>query len=149
MWQCYTKSTNAVAVKTNYAALRDCLPSYVEMGLVRYIDYATGRLPSMNLFEYIMHKDIYYSYENEVRAVAASFIAYKEWKRHFSENHFELEKSPGVLVYAPPIDLTKLVMAVILHPEMPSDVEAKAAALCIKNGLSQPMSSRRTQEAIF
>jgi hypothetical protein len=149
MWQCYTKSTNAVAVKTNYAALRDCLPSYVEMGLVRYIDYATGRLPSMNLFEYIMHKDIYYSYENEVRAVAASFIAYEEWQRHFNENHFELEKSPGVLVYAPPIDLTKLLMAVILHPQMPPDVEAKVAALCIKNGLSQPMLSRRTQEAIF
>ena len=83
IWQCYTKGTNAVGVKCNYAALRACLHDYVEMGLVRYIDYATERLPSMNMFEYIMHKDIYYSYENEVRAVAASFIANEQWAKHF------------------------------------------------------------------
>lgn len=147
MWKCFTKETNAVAVKTEYAALRDCLPSYVHMGLVRYIDYATGRIPLWNLFKYIMHKDIYYRYENEVRAVAAApFITDEECQRHFNKNHFESEKSPGVLVYAPPIDVTKLVMAVILHPEMPSDVEAKVVALCIKNRLSQPMLSRRKQE---
>lgn len=149
MWQCYTKNSNAVAVKTNYIALRDCLHNYVEMGLVRYIDYATERLPSMNLFEFIMHKDIYYKYENEVRAVAASFIANEEWQKHFNENHFESEKSPGDLVYAPPIDLAKLVTAVILHPEMSPNVQNKVVDLCIKNRLNQPILSRRTQRPIF
>jgi len=149
MWQCYTKSTNAVAIRTNYAALRDCLPTYVEMGLVRYIDYATERLPSMNLFEYIMHKDIYYSYENEVRAIATSFIANEEWQTHFSENHFESENSPGFLVYAPPIDLTRLVLGVVLHPEITSDVKTKVAELCMETGLSEPTLSRRTQKPVF
>ena len=149
MWQCYTKSINAVAMRTSYASLRDCLPSYVEMGLVRYIDYATERLPLMNLFEYIMHEDIYYSYENEVRAVAASFIAYEEWQKHFSENHFELNNSPGFVFYAPTIDLPQLIAGVVLHPEIPSDVQTKVVDLCRKTGLRDPTLSRRTQEPAY
>src|SRR6266481_9724072 len=41
MWGCYTKRPESVAIKTTYDALRNCLPSYVEMGMIRYIDYAT------------------------------------------------------------------------------------------------------------
>jgi len=149
MWRCYTSSNSAVAIRSNYKALRACFPSYVQMGLVRYIDYAADRLPSMNLFEYIMHKDIYYSYENEARAVAASFLAYEEWQTHFSENHFELENSPGFLVYAPPIDLTQLILGVVLHPEIPSDIEAKVTDICMKNGLNHPQLSRRSQDPVF
>lgn len=149
MWRCYTNDHNAVAIRSSYKALRDCLPSYVEIGLVRYIDYASGRLPSMNLFEYIMHKDIYYSYENEVRAVAASFLAYKEWQTHFGENHFEVESSPGFFVYAPPVDLNQLIIGVVLHPEIPQDAKAKVEGLCIKNGLEQPELSRSAQEPVF
>ncbi len=129
--------------------VRELRQSYVEMGLVRYIDYASERLPSMNLFEYIMHKDIYYRYEKEVRAVAASFLAYKEWQTHFSENHFELENSPGVFVYAPPIDLKQLIIGIVLHPEIPPDLKAKVGDLCVKNGLEQPELSRRAQEPVF
>jgi hypothetical protein len=149
MWQCYTKSNIAVAIRTRYSILRACLSSHVEMGMVRYIDYATERLPSMNLFEHIMHKDIYYEYENEVRAVAASFIAYKEWQTHFSENHFEKENSPGFLVYAPLIDLNQLILGVVLHPEIPQDAIAKVTDLCMKNGIGQPKLSRRAQEPVF
>jgi hypothetical protein len=39
MWGCYTKQPESVAVRTTYAALRESLPrSYIEMGVVRYID---------------------------------------------------------------------------------------------------------------
>lgn len=149
MWQCYTKSIDAVAIKTSYASLKSCLPSYVEVGLVRYIDYATERLPSLNLFELIMHKDIYYSYENEVRAVAASFIAYEDWQKHLSENLFELKESPGFKTYAPTIDLTQLISGVVLHPETSSDVQAKVFDFCMKTGLDQPALSRRKQKPVY
>src|SRR5712691_1593487 len=70
MWRCYTTQPEAVSIRTTYVALRECLPNYVGMGMVRYIDYTNERLPTMNMFEYIMHKDIYYHFEREVRAVA-------------------------------------------------------------------------------
>ena len=70
MWKCYTNSKEAVAIKTTYKQLVDILPDYTYTGIVRYIDYSTEKLPFGNLFEYIMHKDRYYSYEQEVRGVA-------------------------------------------------------------------------------
>lgn len=149
MWRCYTKDSNAVAIRSNYKSLRACLPSYVEMGLVRYIDYAAERLPSMNLFEYIMHKDKYYTYENEVRAVAASFLAYEEWQTYFKENSFELEKTPGFFVFAPPIDLSQLILDVVLHPEISPDIEAKILDICSENGLSKPKLSRRSRDPVY
>ncbi|MBN2373593.1 hypothetical protein JXL19_07395 [bacterium] len=149
MWKCYAKSNNAVAVRSNYAVLRSLLPIYVEMGMVRYIDYATERLPSMNLFEYIMHKDIYYSHENEIRAVAASIIAKDQLAKHFNENHFELEKSPGFYVYAPLIDLKQLIKGVVLHPEIEADIKTRVIDLCLAKGLNRPELSRRAQEPVF
>jgi hypothetical protein len=70
MWGCYTKKPDPVVIKTTYSILRDLLPEYVDMGIVRYIDYAAERLSTMNMLEYITHKDTYYSFEQEVRAVA-------------------------------------------------------------------------------
>lgn len=149
MWKCYTKSANAVAVKTTFKTLRGLLHSTVEMGLVRYIDYATERLPSMNLFEHIMHKDIYYRYENEVRAVAASFIVHGEWQTHFMQNHFEKENCKDFMVYAPQIDLKELIKAIIIHPEITTEDERNVVALCTKGGLPEPLVSRRKQEPVF
>ena len=40
MWSCYTKPSESIAVKTTYAALREELPQFIQMGMVRYLDYA-------------------------------------------------------------------------------------------------------------
>ena len=149
MWKCYTNSTNAVAIRTTYKTLRGILHSTIEIGLVRYIDYSTERLPSTNLFEHIMHKDIYYSYENEVRAVAASFIAHEEWQTHFMQNHFEKENCKGFQVYAPEIDLINLIHGIVLHPEIDFKNEENVTSLCRKNGLPAPIVSRRRQEPVY
>ena len=39
MWHEYTKSPESVAVKTTYSELHALLPDYIEIGVVRYIDY--------------------------------------------------------------------------------------------------------------
>jgi hypothetical protein len=41
MWRCYTNRPEAESIQTTFAALRGSLPNYVEMGIVRYIDYST------------------------------------------------------------------------------------------------------------
>lgn len=149
MWECYTTSPEAVAVKTNYAALRAALPAYVEMGVVRYIDYATGRLPSLNMFEYIMHKDKYYGFEQEVRAVGTPPPVKDLGLEDFKANHFEMEETPGFLVYAPAIDLGKLTDGIVLHPGASNTFAQRVADICATHSLPPPELSRRTRTASF
>ncbi len=89
MWCAYTESSEAVAVTTTYRVLREALPKYVEIGMVRYIDYANEKLPSLNMFEYITHKNINFCFERELRAVAFPPAIEELGAGHFQEHHFE------------------------------------------------------------
>lgn len=150
MWRCYTKKPEAVAIRTTYRALRDCLPMYVFMGMVRYIEYATERLPATgNMFECIMHKDTYYKYEEEVRAVAFQPFGEGPDAKHFNENFFEKEDSPGIFVFAPSVDIIKLIQGVVLHPDAQPKFQETVTELCMKNGLPKPEESRSTRPPVF
>jgi hypothetical protein len=139
MWGCYTTQPKSMAIRTTYEALSVNLPVYVDAGTVRYIDYASARLPTMNMFEYIMHKDSYYAFECEVRAVAF----------RPPNNHFESEAVPGFLVFAPVVDLAKLIHGVVLHPEASRAFEARITELCLSKGLARPERSRSTRPPVF
>lgn len=119
------------------------------MGVVRYIDYATERLPTMNMFEYIMHKDTNYAFEREVRAVAAPPAVKELGLDDFTSNHFELEAIKGFEVYAPPVDIKKLVHGIVLHPDAPDPYVDAIRDLCAAKGLPAPESSRRTRKPVF
>lgn len=150
MWACYTPgTTEAVAIRTSYEALRACLPACVNMGMVRYIDYSNERLPTMNMFEYIMHKDSYYSYEREVRAVAFPPVVDEIGGADFHASHFESESEAGFLVYAPPVELGRLIHGVVLHPDATASFETTMIDLCAKNDLPRPEVSRRTHKPVF
>lgn len=149
MWNCYTTQPTAVAIRTTYSVLRECLPSYVEMGMVRYIDYATERLPTMNMFEYITHKDVYFHFEREVRAVAFPPVGDELRSAHFRENYFESESSAGFFLFAPPVVLTRLIHGVVLHPEAPQEFKVEISELCAKNALPQPEPSRKNRPPTY
>lgn len=149
MWGCYTTQPESVAVRTTYAELRQTLPSYVEMGIVRYIDYATARLPSLNMFEHIMHKDTYYRSEQEVRAVATPPAVKELGLDDFNSNRFESETTKGFHVYAPPVDIKKLIHGIVLHPNAPDAYVRVVRDLCAATGLPAPEASRRTRAPVF
>lgn len=69
MWDLYAKTNEAVAIETNYSALKEVLPENVYLGLVNYIDYETEWLPEGNLFYPFMHKRKSFEHEKEVRAL--------------------------------------------------------------------------------
>lgn len=141
MWRRYTKTPEAVAVRTSYRSLRASLPAYVEIGMVRYIDYATEQLPSLNMFEYITHKNIDYSFEREVRAVALPPATEGLGSSHFQGNHFESETQKGFLVFAPKIDISHLVHSVVVHPNATSEFIATVTSACESAGLPRPVIS--------
>jgi len=149
MWGCYTSSPDSVAIRTTYHALQLALPTYIQIGLVRYIDYETARLPTMNMFEYIMHKDVYFAFEQELRVVA-TLPGHKELGQDdFLADRFELDAVEGFQVYAPQVKINKLVLGIVLHPKATEKYETTVRKLCDDNGLPAPVISRRSLSPQF
>lgn len=149
MWRCYTKTKRAVAIRTTYSALRKVLPVTALMGLIRYIDYSTDRLPWGNMFEYIMHKDITFRYETEVRAVVTLPPNDELGLQKFLEDHFALTANANFHLYAPKVDVTTLIDGIVLHPEASKTYATKVRKLCAAKGLPAPTSSRETAEPVY
>ena len=147
MWENYTISAEAVAVRTNFARLRRVLKPYVGIGMVRYIDYSIDRLPTLNMFEYITHKNKLFIEEAELRAVAMHPVIDGLDQQHFREHHFQSENDPAVLVYAPPVDLQELVEAVVLHPNASQAFRAEIELLCREANLPNPINSVASRSA--
>ncbi|ESQ91676.1 hypothetical protein ABENE_10090 [Asticcacaulis benevestitus DSM 16100 = ATCC BAA-896] len=149
MWQCYTKVNEAVAIKTTYAALREVLPSLALMGIIRYIDYASDRLPYGNMFEHIMHKDAYYRYEAEARAIVVPPPTTELGLNEFLVDHFRRTEEESFRVYAPRIDICKLIQGIVLHPKVPDAFAAEVRDICSTKGLPEPELSRGTKKAVY
>jgi hypothetical protein len=131
MWDQYAPGLESIAIRTTVAKLRLALPAYIEIGVVRYIDYAVERLPTLNMFQYITHKNKAFEHEQELRAVALHPILDGPDKQHFESNFFESVWQPGTFVFAPAVDLAALVEDVVLRPDAPAlfaqDIDALRA----------------------
>ncbi len=149
MWRCYTKTKRAVAIRTTYAALREALPCEALMGMIRYIDYSTDRLPWGNMFEYIMHKDINFRYEAEVRAIATLPPNDELGLQEFLKDHFALTANPKFRVYAPKVDVAALIDGIVLHPQASKTYATKVRKLCAAKRLPVPTPSREMAEPVY
>jgi hypothetical protein len=135
MWGKYTTQNESVAIQTTYKKLRVCLQPYVVMGMIRYINYSIDRLPTLNMFEYITHKNKYFENEKELRAVAMHPILEGLDRQHFQESHYQSEVEPTLFVYAPPIDLST-IETVVVHPDASPNFLEKVADLCRQSGIT-------------
>ncbi|CAN1723796.1 DUF2971 domain-containing protein [Hyphomicrobium sp. 1Nfss2.1] len=124
---------HSVAIVTTFRKLEACLPQEVELGLVKYIDYATEGAELSNMYDYIMRKRSYYAYENEVRAVASSIGAMVP---NGSAQHLAGNIVGGS--FAPRVDLAALIEEVVVHPEAPASFFDDVAALCSSHRLPLP-----------
>ena len=149
MWNCYTSSPESVAIRTAYAVLRKNLPEYCLLGLIRYIDYAKDRLPSMNLLQHVTHKDVFYDFESEVRAVVMTPPDPDPTSVDFRKHLFEKKDQHGFLVFAPPIDIANLIQGVVLHPDASPEFASRIAKLCMKISLPAPEQSRQRHKPEF
>lgn len=145
MWSCYTETRDAVAIKTRYDALVEALPEYAFVGNVRYVDYSILRKPSMNMFEFIMHKDVYFAFEQETRVVVFPPAANPNHIAHFGENHFASESNRAFRCFAPSMDFARLIQGITVHPDADDGFFGKVRDLCEANRLPEPQRSRRAQ----
>lgn len=149
MWRCYTKTKRAVAIRTTYSTLNMILPRAALLGVVRYIDYSTDRLPWGNLFEYIMHKDMTFQYEAEARAVVTAPFTDELGLQEFLQDHYVLTANPSFRFYAPTINVATLIQGIVLHPEASKTYAAKVRKLCGAKGLPVPIPSRETAKPVY
>ena len=138
MWTRYANDNESIAIRTTFSKLSDVLPCYVEIGMVRYIDYRTERLPTLNMLEYITHKNIQFESEQEIRAVAMHSIVEGLDREHFQTHHFEGEDDPELRVFAPPVPLQEFVDAVFVHPKAPEGFFENVRSLCEQNNIASP-----------
>jgi hypothetical protein len=148
MWNLYTQHSQSVAIRTTFTLLRDCLPSHVLTGMARYLDYTTERLPTMNMFEYIMHKRIQLEFEQEVRSVAFELTDNLGSSR-LREHLFQKEEEPTFRIYAPPIDLNRLVQRIVFHPAATPAFVLEMTKYCADHDLPPPVPSELKQNPVF
>lgn len=142
MWGNYTTTSDSIAIKAQYSDLREQLSEQIFLGKVQYRDFYEPFEPGMNMFDYVMRKDVGFEYEREVRAV--SFCLPLEGVPGREHWHLFQDPSSGNAIYnAPPVDLPSLIRAVVFNPESSDDLQQRVALLCDRHGLAQPIQSRR------
>ncbi len=144
MWSLYAKTNEAIAVRSTYARLRDCLPSCAFVGEVRYIDYETEPIPIDNLFWPYVHKRKSYEHERELRAVIQEYPPPIEYDpadvaaaRTFVPKDYpsladQVNTERGRLVQ---LSIDELVEAVYVAPSAPTWFRDLVAAVTANYGL--------------
>jgi hypothetical protein len=117
--------------------------------VVRYLDYATGRLPTLNMFEYITHKRVQFSYEQEIRAVAYALLMDELGGAELRTHLFTKDGDPSFKIYAPPINPADLIRGIVLHPQATPGFAAEITGLCARHSLPAPVRSEMTRAPVF
>ncbi|RTM15368.1 MAG: hypothetical protein EKK33_02035 [Bradyrhizobiaceae bacterium] len=145
MWERYAPQPESVCLVSRYSTLGRLLNhEVVNYGMVRYIDYQTDQLPSMNMLQLISHKRHFYRDETEVRAVMLAIAPEPIVSEHIAP--FMMPDGCG---WAPPIDVFALVEGVVLHPKATPDFAILVAEFCAAHLLPAPVSSQMSAKPVF
>jgi len=123
MWDLYAKTSEAVAIESSYAKLKQILPDHIFLGFVRYIDYDSEWLPEGNSLYPFMHKRKSFEHEREVRAVIHDLPE--------NDGRLEIGKRNREYGRAVPIAINELITTVHVAPAAPAwlvDLVAEVAA---------------------
>lgn len=69
MWKLYSKSDEAICIRTDYNTLAAALPDTVMLGAVQYVDYASFHMPEGNALTPLIYKRRSFAHEREARAL--------------------------------------------------------------------------------
>lgn len=131
MWNLYTRSNEAIAVKSTYAALYDCLSEDCHLGVVKYIDYESEWLPEGNSMYPFVHKRLSFSHEQELRAL----IHAPPTKDGKMDYHAE-PPDGGRWV---PVDLETLITDIYIAPTAPTWYRTLVGQVLGRYGVDLPV----------
>lgn len=160
LWQIYSASEGAVAIRSTYFRLRAALsavPYSVGIGTVRYIDYARARFATEVPVRHVplLHKRQSFSHEQELRAVlpfdppplgAGQFD--DKGQRVF--NIEEWIQPPAWVGLSLPIDIDALIESLYVSPTAPEWMRQTVEAIVRNVGFNFPVvQSSLTAAPIF
>lgn len=138
MWKLYLPSGEGVVIRSTFERLSKCFivnsttPTKsdgtivdVHIGEIEYVDHHQGSISEDNLLFRLLHKDISFAHERELRAVSLLFP--------------ETLSSPISTGVGFTVDLQMLVESIVLPPLCPSWVKTLAKSLLEQYGVSVPV----------
>lgn len=131
MWKIYLKSSEGVAIRSEYQVLAEALkvsPLVIRTSMVNYIDYEKSFFSIGDMFTPFWHKRISFSYEEEMRAFS--------WMKEMLNAPFFQADATSVSI---DIDPQKLIKAVHVSPTAPSWFEHLVEQVLRRYGLSCPI----------
>jgi hypothetical protein len=113
MWKMYLRNNEGVALQSTFKLLTECLCDYqkddVYVGMIKYINYKTEKIPDDHFIHPIMHKRLSFECEHELRAVISKIPIDKPetiglgWRKYHT----------GIFVK---VNLEKLVQSIHVAP---------------------------------
>ena len=100
MWQLYSRTTDAIAIKTTVKGFRAALPSTAKVGLVKYVDYTKTWIPESNPTLRYFHKRLSFQHEHELRAAIDIRDPAIALHGHFVPGGLKLSINPDQLIDA-------------------------------------------------
>jgi hypothetical protein len=150
MWRAYTSTSRAIVIQATVERLAQSLPDYVNIGLVRYIDYRHQGFGRMNMLEWPMHKRLEYVDDRELRVLADAGLWDQVGGDRLRKNLFEGgEGANYVRICAPPVDPSVLIEAIHLHPHADAAFAAEAVGFCQDHALPAPKTSELADAGSF
>lgn len=145
MWERYTFGPESVVIRSRYRTFaKQFHRGVTNVGQVTYINYSLDALPGMNMLHRITHKRHFFRDEQEVRAVVCA-VTPEEVKRELIDPYM----TPDGCGYAPPVNVTELIEAVVLHPDATPEFGEKVGAFCAAHGLPAAVASAMTSRPTF
>jgi hypothetical protein len=131
MWRLYSTSHEAIAIRSTYHRLRECLPQCVRIGEVNYIDWDTEGFGASQAFNFIMHKQRSFEHERELRAVF--------WDKEPTPEAQDLKAGIEPTGLAIKVDLAALIERVYVSPTAAPWFASLVEATTKKIGYSLPL----------
>ena len=139
LWKIYSDFGKGLMIKSNLTNVETSFENSIEeirISEITYIDYKNELMPDYNSFYLAAHKDIAYSYENEVRLIHNVSLGNVGWQHDWSKEEVE----EGVYIK---MDVDILIDELIVAPHAPKWYIDLIKNLCAKYNLDKPVNRSR------
>jgi hypothetical protein len=149
MWRLYSKSNEAIAVKSTFGLLDKCVGDHCHIGQVKYLDYDgdADLIQDWDALSPFVHKRNSFEHEKELRVLVQSL---PKMKRSDGLTAYDLSAASQERGRWVSVDLTALVLKVFTAPQGELWFRDLVESVCCKYGLSvQVRQSRMDKDPLY
>jgi len=133
LWKIYSDFSKGIMIKSSISRLEKSLKvtkEEIRLSEIRYLNYRSDRMPDGNTMYPLIHKQIAYAYEDEVRIIYET--KHDRWVHDWTKEYVQ----EGIYIA---IDLNELIEEIIVGPYSPNWFHELVKDVSIKFGLDKPI----------